>query len=52
MQHTGAGIGGALGGGEDVTFAHTRRGPEKFIFNATIVLAIAYILSMLVALAF
>ena len=39
LQQSGAGLGGALGGGDD-TFHHTRRGFEKFLFYLSIVCGI------------
>ena len=47
MQQKGAGLGSAFGGG-DAVFT-TRRGPEKFVFNATIVLSIILLVSSLAA---
>lgn len=41
MQKRGAGLGGVFGGEGNVYL--TKRGAEKTIFNATIVLAIAFI---------
>ena len=51
MQQTGAGLGGAFGGGGDsgATY-HTRRGAERFLFSATIILATLFVLSALLAL--
>ena len=49
LQQSGAGIGGAFGGAEGGGF-HTRRGLEKVLFRATIVLAILFALSAFVAL--
>ncbi len=46
LQQSGAGVGGALGGGDGGSFHHTRRGFEKFLFILSIVLGI-----LLVALA-
>lgn len=43
LQRTGAQNGGALGGGNDMSSAfHTRRGLEKGLFVATIVLAVLF----------
>ncbi len=51
LQQTGSGIGGAFGESNNFgTTFHTRRGLEKFLFNGTIVLAILYGLSALIAL--
>lgn len=49
LQQSGAGIGGAFGGAESAGF-HTRRGLEKVLFRATIVLAILFVLSAFAAL--
>ena len=40
MQQKGSGLGGAFGGGDAVY--QTRRGAEKFLFRATVVLAILF----------
>jgi protein translocase SecG subunit len=43
LQSTGSGIEGALGGGSSFESVHTtRRGFELFIFNATILCAVAF----------
>lgn len=42
LQSSSAGLGGALGGGEGF---HIRRGSEKRIFQATIVLATLFVLT-------
>jgi len=42
LQERSSGMSGLLGG-EGATFYQTRRGLEKFIFRATIVLAIVFI---------
>ena len=44
LQQSGAGLGGALGGGDD-SFHHTRRGFEKFLFYLSIVCGILFALS-------
>lgn len=49
VQQTAAGLGGALGDNFSSSH-HTRRGFEKFAFNATIVLAIAFAISAFLAL--
>ena len=49
LQQTGAGVGGALGGSEGQSFEHTRRGFEKFLFYLSIVCAILFALSALLA---
>lgn len=51
LQQTGSGIGGAFGESNNFgTTFHTRRGLEKFLFNGTIVVAILFGLSALIAL--
>lgn len=43
MQRTGAGIEGALGGGSSMeSVRSTRRGFDKFVFQATIILGVAF----------
>ncbi len=43
LQHSGAQNGGALGGSDNGgSVFHTRRGPEKFLFIATIVLGVLF----------
>lgn len=49
LQQSGASVGGAFGG-SDSSFFHTRRGFEKTLFQATIVLAILFALSAFIAL--
>lgn len=49
MQQSGAGVGGAFGGADGGGF-YTRRGFEKFLFQATIVIAILFALSAFVTL--
>jgi preprotein translocase subunit SecG len=49
-QQTGAGLGGAFGGGDENTTYHTRRGFEKFLFNLTIVVSILFVVSALLPL--
>lgn len=49
LQQTAAGLGGALGDNFSSGY-HTRRGFEKFSFNAAIALGILFALSALVAL--
>ncbi|HEU0085402.1 MAG TPA: preprotein translocase subunit SecG [Candidatus Paceibacterota bacterium] len=44
LQQTGAGVGGALGGG-DSSFHHVRRGFEKFLFILSIICGILFALS-------
>lgn len=40
LQRTGASMGGAFGGDNFSATYHTRRGTEKVLFNATIILGI------------
>ena len=49
LQQRGAGLGGAFGAGDGFGF-NTRRGAEKIIFNATILIAILFVISTLLAL--
>jgi len=49
LQQTASGLGGAMGDNFSSGF-HTRRGFEKFAFNATIVLAILFAISAFLAL--
>jgi preprotein translocase subunit SecG len=44
LQQTGAGVGGAFGGGDD-SVHHTRRGMEKVLFYLSIITAILFALS-------
>lgn len=50
LQQTGAGLGGAFGGDNFSSGFHTRRGFEKTLFNATIVLALLFAISAFVTL--
>ncbi len=51
IQRTGAQVGGAFGGSDNFSSAfHTRRGFEKWLFNATIVIAILFAVSALLSL--
>lgn len=45
IQYSEAGAGGAFGSSDSVSSWRTRRGPEKFMFTATIVIAILFVLS-------
>ena len=45
LQQSGAGVGGALGGGDGGSFHHTRRGFEYFLFILSIVCGILFTLS-------
>ena len=49
LQQSGAGVGGALGGGDEGTVRNTRRGFEKFLFYLSIVCAVLFALSALFA---
>ncbi len=49
LQRTGAQVGGAFGGSDNLSSAyHTRRGVEKGLFIATIILAIIFAVSALI----
>lgn len=48
LQQSGAGLGGAFGDNFSSAF-HTRRGPEKIIFNSTIILAVLFVLSAILS---
>lgn len=51
LQQTGSGLGGALGGSDNMGAVHyTRRGAEKLLFRATFVLGILFALSAFIAL--
>ncbi len=45
LQQSGAGVGGAFGGGDGDSFHHTRRGFEYFLFILSIVCGILFTLS-------
>jgi len=49
LQQTGASLGGAFGGDNFSAAYHTRRGSEKFLFNATIVIGVLFVLSCVIA---
>ena len=49
LQQTGAGVGGAFGGGDD-SVRYTRRGMEKVLFYLSIIVAILFALSSFVVL--
>ncbi len=49
LQQSGAGVGGALGGGDEGTIRNTRRGFEKFLFYLSIACAVLFALSALLA---
>jgi protein translocase SecG subunit len=45
LQVNSAGMGGALGGSDNVDAGyHTRRGAEKWFFNGTVILAILFVI--------
>ena len=50
LQHSEAGAGGAFGGSDTVSSWRTRRGFEKFLFTATIVLVLLFVASAIIAL--
>lgn len=50
IQQKGTGLGTAFGG--DLSFYKTKRGAEKLLFYATIILSLVFILLSLVGLAF
>jgi len=50
LQQSGAGLGGAFGGSDSASINHTRRGGEKVLFQATIVLGILFALSVFLSL--
>ena len=50
LQQTGAALGGAFGGDNFSAAYHTRRGSEKYLFYATIVVGTLFALSSFVAL--
>jgi protein translocase SecG subunit len=43
LQQRGAGLGGAFGGDNFASTFYKRRGAEKFLFNATIVVSIVFV---------
>lgn len=50
LQKTGAGVGGAFGGGDSFSSGfHTRRGFEKTIFRLTIIVGILFVVSAFMA---
>ena len=49
LQQTGAGVGGAFGGGDGDAINYTRRGFEKFLFQTTIVVAILFTISIFIS---
>lgn len=49
LQQTGASLGGAFGGDNFSAAYHTRRGSEKYLFYATIVIGILFAISSFTA---
>ena len=49
LQQSSAGVGGALGGNDTASFHQTRRGFEKFLFFLSIICAILFAMSSLLA---
>ena len=52
VQQNSSGAGGTFGGGDGGGIQYTRRGAEKVIFNATIIVAILFGLAAFTALFF
>lgn len=50
LQQSEAGLGAAFGGGSDAGFKHTRRGFERILFIGTMVVAVLFTLSAILAL--
>lgn len=48
LQQRGASLGGAFGGDNYASTFYKRRGAEKFMFNATIILAVLFVVSAIV----
>lgn len=49
LQQRGASLGGAFGGDNFASTFYKRRGAEKFLFNATIVVAVLFVVSAIVS---
>ncbi len=49
LQQRGASLGGAFGGDNFASTFYKRRGAEKFLFNATIVVAVLFVVSAALA---
>ena len=49
LQQRGASLGGAFGGDNFASTFYKRRGAEKFLFNATIVIAVLFVVSATLA---
>lgn len=52
LQQRGASLGGAFGGDNFASTFYKRRGAEKFLFNATIVIAVLLVLAAIVSFLF
>ena len=51
LQQSGASMGGSLGGGDNFSAAfHTRRGAERVLFYATIILGVLFAITAIAAL--
>ena len=50
LQQTGASLGGAFGGDNFSAAYHTRRGSEKVLFYASIILGVLFAISCVIAL--
>jgi preprotein translocase subunit SecG len=48
LQNRGASLGGAFGGDNFASTFYKRRGAEKFLFQATIVVAVLFVLTAIV----
>jgi preprotein translocase subunit SecG len=49
LQQSGAGVGGALGGGDTASFHTTRRGFEKFLFYLSLACGVLFALFALLS---
>ncbi len=49
LQQRGAGVGGAFGGGDGFGYS-SRRGAEKYMFMATVVIAVLFVLLSILSL--
>lgn len=45
LQQRGAGLGGALGGGDEGTIHYERRGSERTLFRATMLVAVLFVVA-------
>jgi preprotein translocase subunit SecG len=50
LQHSDADLGGSFGGSDSANVSRTRRGAEKTIYNATIVIGVLFAVSAFIAL--